>query len=82
MELRDNNRSSDATRTTTTDANGVYTFQDVPVGQYTLDVQLPPGQELVSLPPLTVNVTNSDPVSVPPAPLARRAYLYLPEVKR
>ena len=83
VELRDNNRSGEATRTAITDANGVYTFPNVPVGQYTLQVvQLPPGQGAVNLPPLTVDVTGTGAVEVPPAPLVVRRLIYLPTLHR
>ena len=48
----------------------------------TLQVELPAGQSAVNLPPLTVTVSNSAPVTVAPAPLQVQHRIYLPSVQR
>ena len=82
VTLTDGEAAARLTRTAVTDANGVYTFTDVPVGEYSLAVDLPPGQVVVNLPNLTVAVTGAEPVTVPPAPVQTQWALYLPNVQR
>lgn len=67
-------------RTTLTDAGGVYTFTGVPVGQYTLQVDLPGGQGSLNLP--SVTVSGSGMVAVPPTPAQVESSLYLPALER
>ena len=54
----------------------------MPVGEYSLAVDLPPGQVVVNLPNLTVTVTGAEPVTVPPAPVQTQWAIYLPSVQR
>jgi len=82
VTLTDSQTTARLTRTAVTDANGVYTFTDVPMGEYSLSVDLPPGQVVVDLPNLTVAVTGAEPVIVPPAPVQTQWALYLPNVQR
>ncbi len=81
VTLTDNNREVTVTRTTVTDANGAYTFASVPVGQYSLVVELPPGQNAVVIPPVQVSVGGSNTVTVPPMPIQKRHSIYLPSVQ-
>ena len=67
-------------RTSITDAAGVYTFTGVPVGQYSLQVDLPGGQGRVNLPALTVN--GSGPVAVPPTAVQVESSIYLPTLEK
>jgi hypothetical protein len=82
VTLTDGEAAARLTKVAVTDANGVYTFTDVPVGEYSLAVDLPPGQVVVNLPNLTVTVTGAEPVTVPPAPVQTQWALYLPNVQR
>jgi hypothetical protein len=82
VTLTDGQAAARLTRTAVTDANGVYIFTDVPAGEYTLAVDLPPGQVVVNLPNLTVTVTGAEPVTVPPAPVQTQWAIYLPSVRR
>lgn len=82
VTLSDGSRSGDLVRVATTDSNGIYTLTDVPVGQYTLQVQLPPGQSGVNPPPLQVTVSGSGPVTVPAVPVEVKQILYLPSIHR
>ncbi|MBI1296119.1 trypsin-like serine protease [bacterium] len=74
--------ADDFVRSVVTDANGVYTFTNVPVGQYVLTVSLPPGQEAVNVPPINVAVTNEEAVTVPSTAMTVQQLLYLPSVQR
>ena len=82
VTLTDGEAAARLTKVAVTDANGVYTFTDVPVGEYSLAVDLPPEQVVVNLPNLTVTVTGAEPVTVPPAPVQTQWALYLPNVQR
>jgi hypothetical protein len=82
VTLTDGLTTARLTRVAVTDANGVYTFADVPAGEYTLSVELPPGQVVVNLPSLTVTVAGAEPVTVPPAPVQTQWALFLPSVQR
>ena len=82
VTLTDGQAAARVRRAAVTDANGVYTFTDVPTGEYTLSVDLPPGQVVVNLPNLTVTVTGAEPVTVPPAPVQTQWAIYLPSVRR
>ena len=64
--------------TTITDANGVYTFNNVPSGQYTLSFQLPAGTTGATPASVTVNVGGNGPVTVPPAVAQVSWIFYLP----
>jgi hypothetical protein len=71
-------RSTDMT--TVTNANGVYTFNNVPNGRYTISFQLPPGVTGTVPPPITVNVSGDGPVTVPPV-VAQFSWInYLPRI--
>ena len=63
--LRQAGRSTHTTRTALTDSNGVYTFSNVPAGQYTLSFQTPPGATGVAPAPVNINA-GSGTVTVPP----------------
>ena len=82
VTLTDGKRSVAFTRIATTNGNGVYTLIDVPVGQYTLQVELPAGQTSANIPPLTVNVTSKEPVTVPSTPIEVQYVVYLPATRR
>ncbi|MBI1293418.1 hypothetical protein GC175_00485 [bacterium] len=71
-------RSADMT--TVTDANGVYTFSNVPNGRYTLTFQLPPGVTGTVPPPITVTVSGDGPVTVPPVVAQFSWIYYLPRI--
>ena len=75
VSLGGEGRSTDAVRTTVTDANGVYTFNNVPSGQYTLTFQLPAGATGAVPSPVTVNVGDGGPVTVPPV-VAQVSWIY------
>lgn len=75
-------RDVDLTRTTITNASGIYTLNDVPVGQYTLQVTLPAGQSGTNPPPVAVNVTGTGPVNVPSVAVQVMKAIYLPSVQR
>lgn len=77
VTLSDARRDVELTRTATTDADGLYTFEEVPEGLYTLSVVLPPGQQAANLPALTVTVSGGA-VTVPPTPIELRMLLHLP----
>lgn len=74
--------AADFVRSVVTDANGVYTFVNVPVGQYVLTVSLPPGQEAINLPPINVAVTNEEAVTVPSTAVTVQQLIFLPTVQR
>jgi hypothetical protein len=69
-------------RTTTTDAEGVYTFTGVPVGQYTIHVDLPGSQNSANMPTLTITVSDNGIVTVPPTPVQVESVIYLPRLQR
>lgn len=76
-------RSAEQTRTTVTDAAGVYLFANVPLGQYTLRFEVPPEAGAISPPPVTLNVDGSGgTINVPSVAAPPGGRLYLPLVKR
>ncbi len=81
VTLSNSARSPEVTRTAITDGNGVYTLTDVPLGQYTLQVQLP-GQGNTNPPPVQVTVTGQSTVTVPSVAVQVQNKLYLPSVQR
>ena len=82
VTLTDGSRSQALTRTAITNVSGVYTLNDVPVGQYTLQVEMPPGQGGSNPPPVTVNVTGTGAVNVPSVAVQVQKNLYLPSINR
>lgn len=82
VTLTDGNRSLDLVRTAITDANGLYHFNNVPPGQYTLRVELPAGQGAVKIPPIVVTISDSAPVTLPAAAIRMGGTIYLPALFR
>jgi len=82
VTLSDGNRSGSVIRTAITNVSGIYTLNDVPAGQYTLQVTLPPGQSGTNPPPVSVNVTGSGPVNVPSVAVQVKSTIYLPSINR
>ena len=82
VTLTSASRDVDLTRTAITNVGGVYTFADVPVGQYTLQVKLPVGQSGTNPSPVAVNVTGTGPVNVPSVAVQVMKAIYLPSVQR
>jgi hypothetical protein len=75
----DSNVSAALVRTTTTNNGGVYTFTGIPVGQYTIKVDLPASQSGSVIPPFTVTVNGNGIVNVPPTPIQQvESMIYLP----
>jgi hypothetical protein len=68
-----------AARTTVTNADGVYTFTDVPNGSYTLQATLPSGQRSA---PIAITVSGNGNVTVPAMPVQVGSNLYLPTLER
>jgi hypothetical protein len=82
VTLSDETRSASLTRTVSTNGQGIYTFADVPVGQYSLHVVLPAGQSSANPSPIMVNVASGDPVTVPSVAVQTQTKIYLPSVQR
>ncbi|HRJ40755.1 MAG: MSCRAMM family adhesin SdrC [Caldilineaceae bacterium] len=82
VTLTDGSRSPELTRTAITNVGGVYTLDDVPVGQYTLQVKLPAGQGGSNPPPVQVTVSGKDTVTVPSVAAQVKRTLYLPSINR
>lgn len=82
VTLSDGSRSVAYTVTAVTDGNGAYTFANVPIGQYTLQIDLPAGQNASTIPSVTVNVAGKDAVTVPSVPVQMQRSIYLPSVNR
>lgn len=68
-----------AARTSVTNAEGVYTFTNVPNGSYTLQATLPSGQHSA---PITITVSGNGNVAVPAMPVQVGSDLYLPALER
>jgi large repetitive protein len=82
VTLTDDTRNVSLTRTAITNGDGLYTFADVPVGQYSLQVVLPGGQSSANPSPIMVNVASGDPVTVPSVAVQTQTKIYLPSVQR
>jgi hypothetical protein len=82
VTLTSASRDVDITRTTITNVGGIYTFADVPVGQYSVQVKLPIGQSNTNPPPVTVNVAGTGAITAPPVAVRVMRALYLPSISR
>ncbi len=82
IRLTGTERQAALTRTTETNAAGVYTFIDVPVGEYELQVVLPPAHPGAAIPIVAVSVNASSMVTVPPLAVTVPNQIHLPWIER